>query len=125
MTTRNSFTFLLSLTFVHGLGGLAHSWEYEAPAESSAPLARQEPRTPRIMNSHLGSACLAVLATALAPIEEHGLTAVGLRCEYRTDPLGIDAAQPRLSWIVTLDWSRPEADGLSRSGRRRRGHAQP
>ena len=30
-----------------------------------------------------------------------GLAPVHLRCEYRVDPLGIDAAQPRLSWIVT------------------------
>ena len=29
------------------------------------------------------------------------LTAEYLRCEYRVDPLGIDARQPRLSWIVT------------------------
>lgn len=28
------------------------------------------------------------------------LTAGGLRCEYRVDPLGIDAAQPRLSWVL-------------------------
>ena len=24
-----------------------------------------------------------------------------LRCEYRTDPLGIDAPAPRLSWVIT------------------------
>src|SRR5262249_26051066 len=28
------------------------------------------------------------------------LTPTRLRCEYRVDPLGIDAAQPRLSWAV-------------------------
>src|SRR5258708_6926409 len=28
------------------------------------------------------------------------LTATRLRCEYRIDPLGIDAARPRLSWIA-------------------------
>ena len=47
------------------------------------------------------SACFSTLGTALAAIEEHGLTAALLRCEYRTDPLGIDTTQPRLSWIVT------------------------
>ena len=31
------------------------------------------------------------------------LCAVGLRCEYNPDPLGIDAARPRLSWIVQSD----------------------
>jgi alpha-L-rhamnosidase len=29
------------------------------------------------------------------------LAAKNLRCEYRTEPLGIDITQPRLSWIVT------------------------
>src|SRR4051812_48833287 len=47
------------------------------------------------------SACFSSLNSALAAIEEHGLKAALLRCEYRTDPLGIDASQPRLSWIVT------------------------
>ena len=31
---------------------------------------------------------------------EPGLTPDRLRCEYLVDPLGIDAARPRLSWIV-------------------------
>src|SRR5262249_24088172 len=29
-----------------------------------------------------------------------GLTPSRLRCEYRTDPLGVDVTSPRLSWIV-------------------------
>jgi alpha-L-rhamnosidase len=29
-----------------------------------------------------------------------GVEPAALRCEYRVDPLGIDVAQPRLSWIV-------------------------
>jgi len=29
-----------------------------------------------------------------------GLTVVGLRCEYRTDPLAVDAARPRLYWTL-------------------------
>ena len=33
--------------------------------------------------------------------EPGALTAEYLRCEYRVDPLGIDAKAPRLSWIVT------------------------
>lgn len=28
------------------------------------------------------------------------MTAVDLRCEFRVDPLGIEAAQPRLSWVL-------------------------
>jgi alpha-L-rhamnosidase len=40
---------------------------------------------------------LALLAGGRAAAE---LTPAALRCEYRIDPLGIDAARPRLSWIV-------------------------
>src|SRR4051812_16504098 len=47
------------------------------------------------------AACFSSLNSALAAIEEHGLKAALLRSEYRTDPLGIDTTQPRLSWIVT------------------------
>jgi len=32
-----------------------------------------------------------------------GLSASVLRCEYRLDPLGIDVARPRLSWIVSAE----------------------
>jgi len=31
------------------------------------------------------------------------LQAAQLRCEYRTDPLGIDVLQPRLSWVLESD----------------------
>src|SRR4051794_22637445 len=31
------------------------------------------------------------------------LTPTNLRCEYRVDPLGIDVAQPRLSWVLQSD----------------------
>jgi alpha-L-rhamnosidase len=34
-------------------------------------------------------------------ISPKGLKAERLRCEYRTNPLGIDETKPRLSWIVT------------------------
>ncbi|MDD1650736.1 MAG: alpha-L-rhamnosidase N-terminal domain-containing protein, partial [Methylococcaceae bacterium] len=38
----------------------------------------------------------------LAPSTAHGaLFPAHLRCDYRVAPLGIDAARPRLSWIVT------------------------
>jgi alpha-L-rhamnosidase len=35
------------------------------------------------------------------PARGEGLQPGSLRCEYRVDPLGIDVARPRLSWIVT------------------------
>ena len=31
------------------------------------------------------------------------LSVNGLRCESRTDPLGIDTVRPRLSWVLTSD----------------------
>jgi len=43
------------------------------------------------------------LATSVTQAEDSTATDLAvdhLRCEYRVDPLGIDAAQPRLSWIV-------------------------
>ena len=39
-----------------------------------------------------------------------------LRTEYRTNPLGIDASSPRLSWIIDSDRRGEIADGLSGSG---------
>ncbi len=44
------------------------------------------------------------------------LRPVDLRCEYRTNPLGIDAAAPRLSW--KLEATDPAARGLSQSAYR-------
>jgi alpha-L-rhamnosidase len=34
------------------------------------------------------------------PVSAAGLVVANLRCEYLSNPLGIDAVQPRLSWIV-------------------------
>ncbi|MEI6780904.1 MAG: hypothetical protein WCQ21_08305 [Verrucomicrobiota bacterium] len=33
----------------------------------------------------------------------HAAEVANLRCEYRENPLGIDAAAPRLSWVMTSD----------------------
>jgi alpha-L-rhamnosidase len=46
------------------------------------------------------------LITAVATIAPLAASAAGvgqLRCEYLTEPLGIDTAQPRLSWILGAD----------------------
>ena len=40
-----------------------------------------------------------LLLALLAP----GITPQNLRCEYRAEPLGIDASQPRLSWNLASD----------------------
>ena len=44
----------------------------------------------------LGMVCSPLPAAQNATIEQ-------LRCEYRNDPLGIDAAKPRLSWIINSE----------------------
>src|SRR5690348_13116395 len=47
----------------------------------------------------LAAALLICANSALAG----NLAPVGLRCEYRVNPLGIDEATPRLSWRVESD----------------------
>lgn len=37
----------------------------------------------------------------------HALTPVGLKCEYRENPVGVDVVQPRLTWVYPLDASTP------------------
>jgi alpha-L-rhamnosidase len=49
--------------------------------------------------SHLANFALALAAFA-AESTAPAVTVNDLRCEYRHDPLGIDAAKPRLSWIL-------------------------
>ena len=53
------------------------------------------------MLAHSVAAALVVLALA-APVRSAGsdLHVGGLKCELSMDPLGIDVAQPRLSWIL-------------------------
>lgn len=47
-----------------------------------------------------GAALLLARPTALHAVEAPGIDVEDLRCEYREEPLGIDAAKPRLSWIL-------------------------
>jgi len=60
----------------------------------------------RIILPFFGLFLVTLASCTGAPAE--GLRAVGLRCEYRHDPLGIDTDRPRLSW------------GLESTGRGRR-----
>ena len=39
----------------------------------------------------------------------------GLRCEYLTDPIGIDAEKPRLSWILEDPDQKPDVRGLKQT----------
>jgi alpha-L-rhamnosidase len=40
------------------------------------------------------------LASSVFPCRGAGLKADGLKCEYQTNPLGLDTPQPRLSWVL-------------------------
>jgi alpha-L-rhamnosidase len=51
----------------------------------------------------------AFLLTPLAALNAVGLT--NLRCEYRENPLGIEVAKPRLSWVIEVGDQKPEARG--------------
>ncbi len=54
----------------------------------------------------LGSGCTqrpAASGRTTHPIERAALSAANLRCEYLTNPLGIDEARPRLSWTLESD----------------------
>ncbi len=45
--------------------------------------------------------CLALLPLAVLPGRATGtVSATALRCEFQTDPIGIDASQPRLGWTL-------------------------
>jgi len=52
------------------------------------------------------SLCLMAVALYAAP----SIRPRQLRCEYRSNPEGIDVVEPRLSWILTP--ANPEARGL-------------
>jgi alpha-L-rhamnosidase len=45
-------------------------------------------------------ATIAVVVCCSGSVTDAGLTVDHLRCEYCADPLGIDAAAPRLSWLL-------------------------
>ncbi|MCC6698831.1 MAG: family 78 glycoside hydrolase catalytic domain [Candidatus Hydrogenedentes bacterium] len=51
------------------------------------------------MRAMLGIAATIVLG-ATAPLAHADLEVTKLRCEYRVNPLGIDVAAPRLSWVI-------------------------
>ena len=63
----------------------------------------------------LCSASLLLLGHLCGPVYGAGsLKAEKLRCEYKSDPVGIDVAQPRFSWILTA--ANPAQRGLKQSG---------
>jgi len=62
------------------------------------------------------SAALFFVAANLVAHAGGGVGVADLRCEYRIDPLGIDATQPRLSWILRS--ARPGERGQAQSAYR-------
>ena len=61
------------------------------------------------------AASLIAAASMLLPITSAAADLANLRCEYRDNPLGIDAAKPRLSWGIEERSQRPEARGQKQS----------
>jgi hypothetical protein len=44
---------------------------------------------------------LAFAVLLLAPLVSlHATEVTNMRCEYLKDPLGVDVARPRLSWVI-------------------------
>ena len=67
------------------------------------------------MNHHLIRRLAACLLAATAMLSylpaARSAEVTSLRCEYRDNPLGIDAAKPRLSWKIEAGDQRSEARG--------------
>ena len=55
---------------------------------------------------------LSVAAIALSSSLSTAADLMNLRCEYRVNPLGIDAEKPRMSWVMTSGEGKPQARGL-------------
>ena len=49
------------------------------------------------------SAFLLVASVLPGDVKTSQLSGTHLRCEYRTNPLGLDVVQPRLSWVLESD----------------------
>ena len=55
-----------------------------------------------------GLSLLAIATASGAPVSS--ITPTRLQCDYRTEPLGIDSARPRMEWV--LQATDPQARGL-------------
>ncbi len=79
-------TVILSLLLIFG------------PTAAPVPGRTEEPSLPAGFAPRSG----ALASAAAVQTDEHAsVVPKDLRCEYRENPLGIDARQPRLSWIIT------------------------
>ncbi len=58
----------------------------------------------RILHRSVGSAALLTVALVSSPeFLQADCRPTYLRCEYRTNPLGVDVTRPRLSWVLKSD----------------------
>jgi len=81
--------------------------------------ARKSPsRSPRCIGKPIPfKKVLACLAWLLLAVTGQAMSVSNLRCEYRTDPLGIDVEKPRLSWVIEDRGRKSEVRG-QRAGSR-------
>jgi len=59
--------------------------------------------------SRLTALLVAALAVSSSPVGAFAAGLTNLRCEYLTDPLGIDVVKPRLSWVIEERNQNPES----------------
>jgi alpha-L-rhamnosidase len=55
------------------------------------------------------------LASTQADVEQANIQPQRLQCEFRTNPQGIDATQPRLNWVLECADSNPEIRGVKQT----------
>jgi len=65
--------------------------------------SRRTTEPPKESRPGLAAGVLLIVLLGAAPLSARAVAAGQLRCEYRKDPLGIDAPQPRLSWMLRPD----------------------
>jgi alpha-L-rhamnosidase len=63
------------------------------------------------LNFRIATWLLAAIALPISCVTVTATDLTDLRCEYRVNPLGIDAAQPRMSWVMVEGHSKPEIRG--------------
>ena len=72
-----------------------------------------------VISFTIGLACSQAFVFSQSISAANSLGPIDLRCEYHTDPNGIDALRPRLSWrLTTEEKAGPEQRGLKQSAYR-------
>jgi hypothetical protein len=55
------------------------------------------------MSSLRSPAAVAAILLAAVLLDVRGAQLANLRCEYLTNPVGLDSPRPRLSWVIESD----------------------